>query len=74
MFRDLQAPRPEPAQMLLAQSTATIEEVDDEECAVALDPANAFDPGQAIEHNGIPLVITHHDTDKVWLARTQATR
>ena len=68
IFRDLQAPRPEPVQMLLAQASATIEEIDEEECAVVLDSANAFELGQTIEHNGTPLIITHQDTDKLWLA------
>lgn len=64
IFQDLNAPRPEPVQMLLAHTIATIEAVDAEECAVVLDLANAFEP----DYNGIPLSIVHHDTDKIWLA------
>ena len=67
IFRDLQAPHSEPVQMLLAHAVATIEAVDQEECALVLDSANAFQPEQSIEHNGKPLPILHHDTDKIWL-------
>ena len=69
IFADLQKPRSEPVQMLLAHTMATVEMVDTEECALVLDSANAFETSQSIEHNGIPLPIVHLDTDKIWLAR-----
>ena len=42
IFRDLQAPHPEPVQMLLAHTVASIAAIDSEECALMLDSANAF--------------------------------
>ena len=74
VFQDLQAPKPEPVQMLLAHTLAAIEAVDTEDCSVVLDSANAFDPTQTIEHNGNPLSIIHYDTDKLWLAHLPELR
>ena len=68
IFADLQKPRSEPVQMLLAHAAATIETVDVEDCAVVLDSANAFETSRSIEYNGIPLPIVHLDPDKIWLA------
>ena len=67
IFVDLQKPRSEPVQMLLAHQVATIDLIDHDESAVVLDSANAFEASRPIEHNGIPLSIIHHDTDKIWL-------
>lgn len=67
IFTDPQAPRPEPVQTLLAHHVSTVECIDQEECAIELDSANAFEPNEPIEHNGIPLRIIHQDTDKLWL-------
>ena len=67
IFTDLQAPRPEPVQMLLAHHVSTVESIDHEECAVELASANAFEPAEPIEYNGVPLSVIHQDTDKLWL-------
>ena len=68
IFVDLQKPRSEPVQMLLAHKVATIDSIDHAESAVVLDSANAFECSRPIEHNGIPLSVIHQDTDKIWVA------
>ena len=69
IFQDLRSPHAEPVQMLLAHTIATIESVDQEECALVLDSTNVFQANQAIEYNGKPLPIVHYETDKIWLAQ-----
>eukprot|EP00438_Fugacium_kawagutii_P010543 Skav214540 [mRNA] locus=scaffold410:589070:596873:+ [translate_table: standard] len=68
IFRDLQAPKPQPLQMLVDKFRAKVEEVDELDQAVVVSPPQAWQDDQPLYIAGkhhVPLVRTE---DKLWLS------
>ena len=67
IFKDTQRPKPEPVSSLLVESKSVVTEVDEQDCAVVLDPPCLFDDATPVLVHQQPVGIVHATDTKLYL-------
>ena len=67
IFRDLKEEPPQPVQMLVTDHISKVVEVDNDECAVIVEPPCAWEPDKPIVIGNAKADIVHAEPDKLWL-------
>ncbi len=67
IFRDLQQQAPAPVQVLVEDKMSCITELDDQDCAIVVDPPQKWDTKNDIYGPNGKLEVIHAEEDKIWI-------